>query len=141
MVDSIPGGFVIAKEFTVPKNLQDLMPSADLEVIPISKLARKGSELLRALVREAKAVTVSVQGHSAMVAMSQRQYDELVELIRRLEAHQENDPFINRLSEQFDQLVAGMNHPDSATNTSEALFADPHHLNATYRPGLTETDE
>jgi len=115
--------------------------SRNIEVIPISKLAREGSSLLRALVREAKAVAVSVQGHRAMVAMSKRQYDEWVEFIRQLEAHQEDESFTNRLSEQLDPLAAGINHPDFATNTSEALLADSYHLNARYRPGLTETDE
>ncbi len=116
-----------------------LDPSDRLERIPLSRLARTGTSLLRKLVEAGRPVTVTVQGQGAMVALSQQQYDEMVRQIRQLEAEDTSeDAFTQALSRRFDTLVAQMNGTNSRQATEAALFGEPDALNASYRPGDTE---
>ena len=115
--------------------LPRLDPSDRLENIPLSRLARTGTSLLRKLVEAGRPVTVTVQGQGAMVALSQQQYDEMVRQIRQLEAE---DAFTQALSRRFDTLMAQMNGVNSRQATQAALFGEPDALNASYRPGDTE---
>lgn len=124
----------------IPEDLLRLKPSNALDSVSMSQLARHGSAILRQLMTTAQAVAVKVQGQGAMVTVSQRQYDELVELISRLQEERAEDGFTQVLGRQFDRLVATMNRPGAAKATGEALFGDPAELDRTYRPGATETE-
>ena len=75
----------------------------------MSQLARTGTAVLRQITATSQAVTVKVQGQGAMVTMSQRQYDEMIALIRRIQQETSDAGFIQALSQRFDKLVAGMN--------------------------------
>lgn len=124
----------------IPEKLMQLKPSAALESVSMSKLARTGTAVLRQILATDQAVTVEIQGQGAMVTLSQRQYDEMVAVIHRLgEVKTEND-FSEVLSRQFDELVAEMNQAGATRAMDSALFADPQTLNASYRPGATEAD-
>lgn len=127
------------ERITIPEDLLRLKPSDALESVSMSRLARTGTAVLRQITATAEAVTVKVQGQGAMVTLSQHQYDEMVQLIRRIQEEKSEDGFPQMLSQQFDQLVAGMNRPEAAQATEAALFGDPAALNKTYRPGTTET--
>lgn len=130
-----------AERITIPEDLLRLKPSDALESVSMSRLARTGTVVLRQITATAQAVAVKVQGQGAMVTISQRQYDEVVELIRRIQAEQSEDGFAQMLSQQFDELVTGMNRPGAAEAAEAALFGDPAALNKTYRPGSTETED
>jgi hypothetical protein len=125
----------------IPEDLLQLKPSDALESISMSQLARTGTGVLRALVAKGQAVAVKVQGQGAMVTLSQHQYDEMVELIRRLQVDTSDDGFTRTLSRRFDDLVATMNKPGAAQTTDQALFGDPATLNSSYRPGTTESSD
>ena len=49
-----------------------------------------------------------------MVIVSQRQYDEMVELMQQLREKKSDDGFTQALSQRFDELIAGMNRPGQA---------------------------
>ena len=129
-----------AERIVIPEGLLHLKPSDALESVSMSKLARTGSSVLRQLMDEAQAVSVKVQGQGAMVTVTQRQYDEMVMLIQRIQEEQLDDGFTQALSRQFDELVDKMSQPGSAEATNVALFGDTAALNETYSPGTTETD-
>ncbi len=128
-----------AGKITIPEDLLHLKPSDALESVSMSRLARTGTAVLRQITASAQAVTVEIQGQGAMVTVSQRQYDEMVELIRRIQEEKSENDFVNVLAQRFDELVAEMNRPGAADAMDAALFADPATLNANYRPGATET--
>jgi hypothetical protein len=130
-----------AEHITIPEDLLSLKPSDALETVSMSTLARTGTAVLRDLMTTAQAVTVKVQGQGAMVTVSQRQYDEMVTLIRQLQEETPDDGFNRMMSERFDALVAGMNQPGASEATDAALFGDPDALNKSYRPGTTEADD
>lgn len=129
------------EKITIPDDLMQLKPSTELESVSMSELARKGSAVLRKIVASAQAMAIKVQGQGEMVTVSQRQYDEMVELINRLKQDKTHDDFARVLSLRFDDLVAGMNRPGATNATDTALFADPATLNKTYLPGATENDQ
>jgi len=129
-----------AEQITIPEDLLHLKPSNALESVSMSKLARTGTAVLRQITATAQAVHVKVQGQGAMVTVSQRQYDEMVELIRQLQAETSDDGFTRVLGRRFDDLLAKMNRPGAAQATDGALFGDPASLNETYRPGETESE-
>jgi len=129
-----------AERITIPEDLLQLKPSDALESVSMSSLARTGTAVLRQITATAQAVAVKVQGHGSMVTVSQRQYDEMVELIRRLQEEKSDDGFTQALSQRFDALLAQMNQPGAAQATDAALFGDPTSLNKTYRPGKTESE-
>ena len=119
--------------------LSRLDPSDRLERIPLSRLARTGTSLLRQLVEDGQPVAVTVQGQGSMVALSQQQYDEMVRQIQRLKTEETSeDAFTQALSRRFDTLMAQMNRAGSRQAIEAALFGDPDTLNASYRPGDTE---
>lgn len=128
-----------ADKITIPEDLLHLKPSAALESMPMSQLARTGTSVLRQVTSTAQAVAVKVQGQGAMVTLSQHQYDEMVELIRLLQEEKAEDGFTQALSQQFDELMGRMNQPGAARATEAALFSDPDALNKSYQPGSTET--
>ena len=127
-----------SRHITIPEDLLHLQPSDLLESISMSKLARTGTSVLRRITASAQAVSVKVQGQGTMVTVSQRQYNEIVELIRQLQEKQGEDDFSQLLGQRFDALVEDMNRPGAAEAMEQALFADPSTLNANYRPGATE---
>jgi hypothetical protein len=129
------------EDIMIPEDLLQLKHSTELENVSMSSLARKGTSVLQRIMATAQAVMVRIQGHGAMVTVSQRQYDEMVDLIHRLRQDQAGDNFTRTMSQRFDALVAGLNQPDVAQATEAALFSDPASLNKTYRPGATETDD
>ena len=129
------------KTITIPEDLLHLKPSNALESIAVSKLARKGTAVLRQLTDTAQAVAVNIQGYGSMVTLSQQQYDEMVDLIRRIQEEEPEDGFTQALSERFDNLVARMTQPGAGKATEAALFSSPDSLNKAYRPGTTESDD
>jgi len=106
----------------------------------MSHLARNGTLVLRQMMTSAQPLAVKIQGHDAMVTLSQKQYDDLVALIRQLSEQSSEDGFTRILGKRFDKLVAKMNQPDADKHTAEALFSHPAELNQSYLPGATETD-
>ncbi len=127
-----------ADKITIPDDLLRLKPSDALESVSMSKLARKGTSVLQQIMNTAQAVAIKVQGQGSMVTLSQRQYDEMVELIHLIQEEKTEDGFIRALSQEFDELVTRMNLSDAAQATEAALFADPSTLNRSYQPGKTE---
>jgi len=73
------------ERITIPEDLLRLKPSDALESVSMSRLARTGTAVLRQITATAEAVIVKVQGQGAMVTLSQRQYDEMVQLICRIQ--------------------------------------------------------
>lgn len=130
-----------AERITIPEELLKLKPSDTLESVSLSTLARSGTAVLRRLTATAQAVSVKAQGQGAMVTVSQHQYDEMVELIRRLQEAEADDGFTQTLSKRFDDLVAKMNQSGAPQAAEAALFGDPAALNETYRPGATESGD
>ena len=129
------------EHITVPEDLLRLKPSAALESVSMSRLARTGTAVLRQVTATLQAVNVKVQGQGAMVTVSQHQYDEMVDLIRRLQAEKSDDGFTQVLGQRFDDLVSKMNRPGAAATTDAALFGDPISLNQSYAPGDTESKD
>jgi len=129
------------EDIMIQEDLLRLKHSADLESVSMSSLARKGTAVMQRILANAQAVMVKIQGQGAMVTVSQRQYDEMVDLIHRLRPDKAGDDFTQALSQRFDALVAGMNQPGVAQATEAALFGNPASLNKSYRPGTTETDD
>ena len=130
-----------AEPITIPEDLLNLKPSEALESVSMSTLARTGTAVLRKITATAQAVTVNIQGQGAMVTVSQRQYDEMVELIQQLQEKKSDDGFTEALSQRFDELIAGMNRSGGARATDAALFGDPASLNNSYQPGATESKD
>lgn len=130
-----------AEKINIPDDLLNLKPSDTLESVSMSKLARTGTAVLRQIMATAQAVAVKIQGQDAMVTLSQKQYDEMVALIRQIREEQSEDGFTQALSDRFDDLVSRMNQSGAAKVTDAALFSSPDSLNKTYRPGKTETDD
>jgi len=126
------------ERITIPEDLLHLKPSDALESVSMSKLARKGTSVLQGILETAQAVTVNIQGQGAMVTVSKRQYDEMVELIRQIQDEKSEDGFTEVLTQRFDSLIVKMGRPGAAKATDTALFGDPASLNETYRPGATE---
>lgn len=129
------------KPIIIPPDLLQLKPSDALESVSVSRLARKGTAVLREVTDKAQAVAVNVQGYGSMVTLSQHQYDEMVELIHRIQKAEPEDGFTQALSKRFDDLVARMKKPGAGKSTEAALFSSPDSLNKAYRPGTTETDD
>ena len=127
-----------ADKITIPDDLLQLKPSDALESVSMSKLARKGTSVLQQIMTTAQAVSVKIQGQGSMVTLSQHQYDEMVELIHRIQEEKSGDGFTRALSQEFDELVTRMNQQDAAQATEAALFTDPKTLNRSYQPGKTE---
>jgi len=123
---------------TIPEDLLRLQPSAALESVSMSTLARTGTAVLQHILSTAQAVAVKIQGQGAMVTLSQRQYDEMIDLIRKLQQEQEDDGFTRGLSRRFDALTAQMNRPGANHAVDTALFGDVDSLNQSYGPGSTE---
>jgi len=130
-----------AVKINIQDDLLKLKPSDKLESVSMSNLARNGTVVLRQMMTTAQAVAVKIQGHDAMVTLSQKQYDEMVALIRHISEQQSEDGFTLALSNRFDDLVAKMNQPGAVKATEAALFNSPDALNKTYRPGTTEIDD
>lgn len=128
-----------SNKITISEDLLRLKPFDALDSVPMSQLARKGTSVLQQVMSTAQAVAIKVQGQGAMVTLSQRQYDEMVELIQTINEEKSRDGFIQSLSLQFDELMIRMNQPGAAQATEAALFADPDTLNKAYQPGVTET--
>jgi hypothetical protein len=120
------------------KTRTPLKPVSELESVPVSRLARRGTELLSRLTASSQGVAVRVQGVGSMVALSSQQYDEMVAMINELNEAQ-SDGFAQALSQQFDVLVERMNQADAETAIDEALFSGSDVLNASYQPGDTES--
>ena len=118
-----------------------LKPSSELETVPVSRLARKGTELLSRLTETSEAVAVQVQGVGSMVTLSRRRYDEIVAMVNNLGHEPEADDFTRALGARFDALVATLNRPGAPEAVDAALFAGPDALNASYKPGTTETSK
>lgn len=127
------------QRITIPEDLMHLKPSDALESVSMSKLARKGTAVLQKILETAQAVTVNIQGQGAMVTVSKRQYDEMVELIRQIQEGQPEDGFVEALTLRFDKLMTTMKQPGATRATDAALFGDPASLNQHYRPGSTES--
>ncbi len=127
------------ERIAIPEDLLQLRPSNTLESVSMSQLARKGTTVLQKIQETAQAVTINVQGQGAMVTVSKRQYDEMVELIRRIQEDRSDDGFVDSLCQRFDHLITQMNRSGAQDATDAALFADPASLNETYEPGATET--
>jgi hypothetical protein len=115
-----------------------LKPVSELESVSVSRLARRGTELLSRLTASSQGVAVRVQGVGSMVALSSQQYDEMVALINELNEAQD-DGFAQALNQQFDRLVEQMNQADARAAIDEALFSGSDVLNASYQPGDTES--
>ncbi len=130
-----------AEKFTIPEDLLHLKPFDALESVSMSRLARTGSAVLQKLMTTTQAVAVKVQGQGAMVTLSQRQYDEMVLLIERLQHNNDEDDFTQALGKRFDDLVTKMNQPGVGQATDTALFGDTASLNQSYRAGATELDD
>ena len=128
-------------KINIQYDLLKLKPSDKLESVSMSHLARNGTLVLRQMLTTSQPVAVKIQGHDAMVTLSQKQYDEMVGLIHQLQEEPSEDGFIQVLGNRFDKLVARMNQPDAAIDTAAALFSHPVELNQSYRPGITETDD
>lgn len=128
-------------KITIPEDLLRLKPFNALESVPMSSLARKGTLVLQKVTSTAQAVAIKIQGQGAMVTLSQRQYEEMIELIHTLDAEKPRDEFIQSLSQHFDELMTQMNQPGGAQATEAALFGDTAALNKTYKPGVTETKD
>jgi len=128
-----------ADKIFISEDLLRLKPFDALDSVPMSKLARQGSSVLQQIVSTAQAVAVKVQGQGAMVTLSQRQYDEMVELIHVIQEEKSSDGFAESLSHQFDELMIRMNQPNAGKATQAALFGDSATLNKAYQPGATET--
>jgi len=128
-----------ADKISISEGLLRLKPFNTLESVPMSKLARQGSAVLQQIVSSAQAVAIKVQGQGAMVTLSQRQYDEMVELIQAIQVEKSSDGFTESLSQQFDELMIRMNQPGAPRATQTALFGAPATLNKAYQPGTTET--
>ena len=126
------------ERIAIPEDLLRLQPSAALESISMSKLARTGTAVLQQILSTAQAVAVKIQGQGAMVTLSQRQYDEMIDLIQKLQQEQEDDGFTRGLSRRFDELTAQMNRPGGNRAVDTALFGDVDSLNQNYGPGSTE---
>jgi PHD/YefM family antitoxin component YafN of YafNO toxin-antitoxin module len=129
------------KDIVIPEDLLRLKHSIELESVSMSSLARKGTSVLQRIMATTQAVMVKIQGHGAMVTVSQRQYDEMVDLIHRLQQDTASDDFTQTLGRRFDALVAGMNQPEAVRATEATLFGEPSALNKTYQRGTTETDD
>ena len=127
------------RQINVPSGLKQLKHSSELESVPVSRLARKGTEVLTQITESAQAVAVQVQGLGSMVTLSRRQYDEMVDLISHINAPQTDDGFNQALTDRFDAMVATMNQPGAADAAEAALFTAAETLSASYRPGTTET--
>ncbi|RKZ63347.1 MAG: hypothetical protein DRQ44_10135 [Gammaproteobacteria bacterium] len=127
-----------ADKITISDDLLRLKPSDALESVSMSKLARKGTSVLQQIMSTAQAVAIKVQGQGSMVTLSQRQYDEMVELIHLIQEEKSEDGFTLALSQEFDELMTRMKRPGAARATETALFADPATLNRSYQPGKTE---
>ncbi len=125
-------------KITIHEDLLRLKPFDALESVPMSKLARKGTSVLQQIISTAQAVVVKIQGQGAMVTISQRQYDEMLELIQAVHEENSEDGFIHSLNQQFDELMSKMDQPDAAQATESVLFGDSDALNKAYRPGATE---
>jgi len=128
-----------ADKISISKDLLHLKPFAALESMPMSKLARQGSAVLQQIISTSQAMAVKVQGQGAMVTLSQRQYDEMVELIQAVQLEKSNDGFTESLSQQFDELMIQMNQPDADKAAQAALFGTPATLNKVYQSGATES--
>lgn len=115
-----------------------IKPMSELESVPVSRLARRGTELLSRLTAGSQGVAIHVQGVGSMVALSSQQYDEMVAVINGLNDAR-SDGFAQALSQQFDALVERMNQADAESAIDEGLFAGSDVLNASYQPGDTET--
>lgn len=129
-----------SEQITIPKDLLRLKPSDSLESVSMSQLARKGTLVLQKILETTQAVAVNIQGQGAMVTVSKRQYDEMVDLIRQIQEGQSEDGFLEDLTHRFDGLIARMNRPETTKATDAALFGDPASLNQNYQPGATETE-
>ncbi len=123
------------RHISIPDDLMLLKSSDDLQSVSMTQLARKGTAILRQLTESNQAVAVKIQGQGAMVTLSQRQYDEMIELLQQLRQESEDDGFLEALAEQFDVLSARMSDAESA---GKALFTEAEYLNRHYRPGDTE---
>ena len=129
------------EDIMIPEDLLRLKHSTELDNVSMSSLARKGTSVLQGIIATAQAVLVKIQGHGAMVTVSRRQYDEIVDLIHLLQQDRAGDDFTQDLGRRFDALVAAMNQSGAVRKTEAALFGDPASLNKTYHPGTTETDD
>lgn len=128
-----------SKRINISDELRHLQPSDALEKVSMSTLARQGTRVLQRISDTAQAIAVNIQGKGAMVTVSQRQYDEMVQLIQQLSAHQSTDAeFTASLSQGFEDLVTQMNTPDAPEQLDQALFGSPSSLNESYRPDRTE---
>lgn len=128
-----------AVKINIQDDLLKLKPSDKLESVSMSQLARNGTLVLRQMLTTSQAVAVKIQGHDAMVTLSQKQYDDMVALIRQIRDEHSEDGLIQALGNRFDDLVANMNQPGAAKATAAALFSNPDELNKSYRAGITET--
>ncbi|MEM1411246.1 MAG: hypothetical protein AAGH19_02730 [Pseudomonadota bacterium] len=119
----------------------DLKPADELEPITATRLARGSNAVLRALADSDQAVSVTVQGQPALVAMSQRRYDALVQAVTASKPHATDTSFTEQLTQRFDALVAEMKAPGAAQAASDVLFGDLATMNAAHRPGTTERSD
>ena len=124
----------------IPDSLRRIKPSCELESVPVSRLARKGSEVLSQITATGEAVAIKVQGMGSMVTMSRTQYDAMVEqLLQADEGSAADDAFRTALARRFDAIAATWDRPDFSSAVDRALFDNEAGLNASYRPGATET--
>lgn len=126
----------------LPSTLEHLATSDTLEQVPLSELARKGTQVLRRALETAQGLAVSVQGQRALVTLSRQQYDDMVLVIRQLQDESPESEFNAHLRVRFDTLVASMSPtPGALKKATRGLMRDTEGLREHYRPGDTETRE
>lgn len=126
----------------LPDTLVRLATSDSLEQLPLSELARKGTQILRRTLETAQGVTVSIQGQPALVTLSRQQYDDMVRVIRHLREDPPESEFNAHLRARFDTLVDRMSPtPGALKEATHGLMRNTKGLREHYRPGDTETRE
>lgn len=75
----------------IPSDLLQLKPSAEIESVPLSRFLHKSASVLQNMLEIGQSVTVSIHDRGAMVLVSRRQYDEMVELICQIREKDSGD--------------------------------------------------
>lgn len=72
----------------IPGDLLQLKPSDDLDSVSLAEFTRTSTSVLQKMLEMGQAVTVNIQGGDGVVAVSARQYDEMVDLICQIQQKQ-----------------------------------------------------
>jgi len=128
---------------TLLQRLNWLAPLRKLAVTNGSAFGRQIEQNLRDIKDQSGIISIKLRHQPAAVVMSIEHYEELLQmkeacaLLIKAQRRQE----LETLGNEFDRLYQLMQRPEHRVAT-EALFgASVDDLNATYRPGKTETDE